>query len=96
MLVFNIYVVYEQTQLNRIRRAFTDNLYKMAVRDPVTNMFNRWYIMHRLEEEIGFDANGTAAHLSVIAFDLDCFKQINDEYGHAGWRLRFEKYLGNN
>ena len=28
------------------------DLYKMAVLDPVTNMFNRRYIMHRLEEEI--------------------------------------------
>jgi len=82
VLVFNIYVIYEQIQINRIRREFAENLYKMAVLDPVTNMFNRRYIMHRLETEIA-RCQRHGSPLSVIAFDLDCFKQINDEYGHA-------------
>lgn len=82
VLVFNIYVVYEQTQLNRIRHAFTDNLYKMAVLDTVTNLFNRRYIMHRLEEEIA-RCQRHGSPLTVIAFDLNCFKQINDEHGHS-------------
>src|SRR6266700_3670352 len=82
VLVFNIYVIYEQTQINRIRREFAGNLYKMAVLDSVTNMFNRRYILHRLEEEIArCQRYGTP--LTVIALDLDCFKEINDEYGHA-------------
>jgi diguanylate cyclase (GGDEF)-like protein len=82
VLVFNVYVVYEQIQINRIRREFADNLYKMSVLDPVTNMFNRRYIMHRLEEEIArCQRHGNP--LTVIALDLDCFKQVNDEYGHA-------------
>src|SRR5258707_11811502 len=34
VLVFNVYVVYEQIQINRIRREFADNLYKMSVLDP--------------------------------------------------------------
>ena len=82
VLIFSIYVVYEQIQINRIRQEFADNLYKMAVLDPVTNMFNRRYILQRLEEEISrCQRHGTP--LTVIAIDLDCFKQINDEYGHA-------------
>jgi diguanylate cyclase (GGDEF)-like protein len=82
VLIFNIYIVYEQIQLNRTRRAFAEDLYKMAVLDPVTNMFNRRYIMHRLEEEIArCQRNGSP--LTVLAFDLDSFKQINDEHGHA-------------
>jgi diguanylate cyclase (GGDEF)-like protein len=82
VLVFSIYVVYEQFQINRIRQEFADNLYKMAVLDPVTNMFNRRFILQRLEEEISrCRRHGTP--LTVIAIDLDCFKQINDEFGHA-------------
>jgi len=81
VLIFNIYVVYEQIQINRIRHEFADDLYTMAVLDPVTNMFNRRYIMHRLEEEIArCQRHGNP--LTVIAFDLDSFKEINDEYGH--------------
>jgi diguanylate cyclase len=82
VLVFSIYVVHEQIQINHIRREFADDLYKMAVLDPVTNMFNRRYILHRLEEEIA-RCQRHGSPLSVIAFDLDCFKQINDEHGHA-------------
>jgi diguanylate cyclase (GGDEF)-like protein len=82
MLVFNIYVVYEQIQINRLRWEFADNLYKMAVLDPVTNMFNRRYIVQRLEEETA-RAQRHGTPLTVIAFDLNSFKQINDEYGHA-------------
>jgi diguanylate cyclase (GGDEF)-like protein len=82
VLIFNIYLVYEQIQINRIRHEFAENLYKMAVLDPVTNIFNRRYVMQRLEEEVArCQRNGSA--LTVIALDLDCFKQINDEYGHA-------------
>jgi diguanylate cyclase (GGDEF)-like protein len=82
VLVFNVYIVYEQIQLNRLRRQFAEDLYKMAVLDPVTNMFNRRYILHRLEEEISrCQRNG--GPLTVIALDLDSFKQINDEHGHA-------------
>jgi diguanylate cyclase (GGDEF)-like protein len=82
VLIFNVYVVYEQIQINRIRRDFADTLYKMAVLDPVTHMFNRRYILHRLREEVArCQRHGTA--LTLLALDLDCFKQINDEYGHA-------------
>ena len=82
VLIFDVYVVYEQVHINRIRGEFADSLYKMAVRDPVTSMFNRRYIVHRLEEEIArCQQQGTP--LTLIALDLDCFKEINDEYGHA-------------
>ena len=82
VMVFSTYVVYEQIQINRIRREFADNLYKMAVLDPVTNMFNRRYIVQRLEEEIA-RSQRHGSPLTVIAFDLNSFKRINDEHGHA-------------
>jgi diguanylate cyclase (GGDEF)-like protein len=82
VVVFNIYAVNEQIQINRIRKEFADNLYKMAVLDPVTNMFNRRYILHRLEQELA-RCRRHGRPLTVIALDLDCFKRINDEYGHA-------------
>jgi diguanylate cyclase (GGDEF)-like protein len=82
VLVFSIYVVYEQIQINRIRNKFANSLYKMAVLDPVTNIFNRRYILYRLQEEIS-RCRRHGRPLTVIALDLDGFKQINDEYGHA-------------
>jgi diguanylate cyclase (GGDEF)-like protein len=82
VIVFNIYVVYEQVQINRIRHEFADSLYTMAVLDPVTNMFNRRYIILRLEEEIA-RCQRHGRPLTLIALDLDRFKEINDEHGHA-------------
>jgi diguanylate cyclase (GGDEF)-like protein len=82
VLVFSIYAVYQQIQINRIRHEFAVNLYQMAVLDPVTNIHNRRYVMHRLEEEIA-RCQRHGGPLTVIALDLDRFKQINDEHGHA-------------
>ena len=95
VLIFNVYVIYQQLQITRIRRQLTDQVfavdkvetlaqevYKMALLDPLTGLFNRRYIEQRLEDEIKrSERNGRP--LSVILFDLDEFKQVNDTYGHA-------------
>jgi diguanylate cyclase (GGDEF)-like protein len=82
VLVFNVYIVYKQVQINRLRREFAGTLYTMAILDPLTNIFNRRYIMHRLQEEIA-RSQRQGNPLTLIALDLDGFKQVNDQYGHA-------------
>jgi diguanylate cyclase (GGDEF)-like protein len=95
VLVFNCYVIYQQLQISRIRRQLTDQVfavdkvevlaqevYKMALLDPLTGLFNRRYIEQRLEDEIK-RSQRHGRPLSVILFDLDEFKQVNDTYGHG-------------
>jgi diguanylate cyclase (GGDEF)-like protein len=82
VLVFNVYVVYEQLQINRIRSQLTEQVYQLAVLDPLTGLFNRRYIEQRLEEEIA-RSQRQGYPLTVILFDLDVFKQVNDRYGHS-------------
>jgi diguanylate cyclase (GGDEF)-like protein len=95
VLIFNVYVIYQQLQITRIRRQLTDQVfavdkvetlaqevYKMALLDPLTGLFNRRYIEQRLEDEIKRSQRHGRA-LSVILFDLDEFKQVNDTYGHG-------------
>ena len=55
---------------------------ELAARDPLTGLFNRRVGLRRLDEEL---AAARLAHrpLSVLAIDLDHFKSINDEHGHA-------------
>ena len=58
-----------------------DNLKKMALMDGLTKLYNHSYIHERLSEEI----SNTKRHdldLSLIMFDLDNFKSVNDLYGH--------------
>lgn len=62
----------------RLRR----ELEEMAVRDPLTGLFNRRYMEVALHEELAVTA-GTGAPLSVVLIDVDHFKQLNDTLGHA-------------
>jgi len=82
VVLFSVYVVYEQVQIRRIRREFADQLYKLAVLDPLTGLFNRRYIDGWLKGEIARCQRHNTP-LTLILFDLDAFKQVNDEHGHA-------------
>ena len=57
-------------------------MYQKATRDQLTGMFNRRYCFERLREEFSF-AQRHGQPLSVVMFDVDHFKQVNDTYGHA-------------
>jgi diguanylate cyclase (GGDEF)-like protein len=66
-----------ELQLRTIKR----DLERMAHTDPLTGLFNRRFFMRRLEEETErFNRHSNA--LSVLVFDLDLFKRVNDVYGH--------------
>jgi diguanylate cyclase (GGDEF)-like protein len=69
-----------QAQLEEIE-GLRAQLQEQAIRDPLTNLFNRRYLEETLEREI---AAAGRAHttLCVVLLDLDHFKQINDNYGH--------------
>jgi two-component system cell cycle response regulator len=57
-------------------------LVRLALTDDQTQTFNRRYEMPRLEEEISRSRRyGTP--LSLLMLDLDRFKNVNDQHGHA-------------
>ncbi|HEY8090570.1 MAG TPA: GGDEF domain-containing protein [Polyangiaceae bacterium] len=56
-------------------------LYESSVRDPLTRIFNRRYLVERLASEVAY-AKRHGTKLSLILFDLDLFKRVNDTYGH--------------
>ena len=65
-------------------------LENMAMRDDLTQLFNRRYFFERLERELR-TANGFGRPLGVAIIDLDSMKAINDTYGHStGDRLLAE------
>ncbi len=56
-------------------------LYESAVRDTLTKAHNRRYFIERLGSEIAY-ARRHSTPLSLVLFDLDHFKRVNDSYGH--------------
>ena len=62
-------------------RKLKDELERMAHTDALTNMFNRRVFMQRLGEEFE-RVRRHGSVLSVLIYDLDHFKNINDTYGH--------------
>jgi diguanylate cyclase (GGDEF)-like protein len=58
-------------------------LYRMAITDSLTGVFNRQHLAERLKEEVD-RAHRYRTPLAVLILDLDHFKAVNDQFGHAG------------
>ncbi len=70
-----------------------DQLEKLALRDPLTGLFNSRYLWTRMEEQWA-TGKREKSDSSLILFDLDFFKRVNDRYGHpVGDELL--KHIGN-
>lgn len=57
-------------------------LEEQSITDPLMGVYNRRHLERRLEEELG-KAMRYGLPLSALLLDLDHFKTINDEHGHA-------------
>jgi diguanylate cyclase (GGDEF)-like protein len=67
--------------------AVSEKMNSMIIREGLTGLFNKAYILQRLEEEF-YRAKRYHHELSLLMIDLDNFKALNDRYGHtAGDRL---------
>lgn len=69
-----------KNQLVEIERLRAE-LQEQAIRDPLTNVFNRRYMAEFLDQELA-NAERENIPISVVIMDMDNFKQFNDTYGH--------------
>lgn len=95
VLIFNAYTIYQQVTVKRLRRDFSKKIEEMrilqvraeeferlALVDTLTGLSNRRVMEGRLASEAA-RSERYGHPLTVISFDLDKFKQINDTHGHA-------------
>ena len=61
-------------------------LREQAIRDPLTNLFNRRYLEETLDRELSRAAREEYP-VCIIMIDLDHFKRINDTHGHEAGDL---------
>ena len=66
---------------NNIENAYHEEIYRLTTIDGLTQVFNKRYFVETLEREIG-RAQRYRRELSLIMFDIDDFKVINDSFGH--------------
>lgn len=95
VLLFNAYTIYQHILIRRLRGQLSqqmekcallecraEDFYRMAVQDPLTGLYNRRCADERLATEVSRAQRHQQA-LTVMALDLNEFKQINDRHGHA-------------
>jgi len=60
---------------------YHEEIYRMTIVDGLTQIHNKRYLFEALEKEL-IRARRYERDLSVLMFDIDFFKRINDQYGH--------------
>lgn len=73
--------VAEQVALAMGNLRLRETLRSESIRDPLTGLFNRRYMEEFLEREVHRAQRGQRP-MGVIMLDIDCFKQVNDTWGH--------------
>jgi len=69
------------TYHDNLEESFQQRMYEAALRDSLTKAYNKKYLLDRLETELAY-ARRHQARLSVVMFDVDHFKKVNDTFGH--------------
>jgi len=79
LLIFGIGAVTLEVLSKKVKE--NELLSDLAKTDKLTGLYNRHGFMGLVEQEINAKARHSDA-LSILAVDIDLFKNINDQYGH--------------
>ncbi|AKU95223.1 response regulator/GGDEF domain protein [Labilithrix luteola] len=69
------------TYQDKLDETFQQQMYDAALRDGLTRTYNKKFFLDRLETEFSYSKRHRTM-LSLVMFDVDHFKRINDTYGH--------------
>jgi diguanylate cyclase (GGDEF)-like protein len=88
-LVLNAVVRERSSAIEALAQALK-TLKEEAIRDPLTNLYNRRFLRDSLSREL-MRAARENIRVAVIMIDLDHFKRVNDTAGHAAGDLVLTK-----
>lgn len=69
------------TYHDRLEESFQRQMFDSALRDPLTQVYNKRYFENRLTSELRY-ARRHGTPLALLLIDLDRFKEVNDSRGH--------------
>src|SRR3546814_519847 len=64
-----------------VRRQAEERAHELAIKDPLTGLYNRRSLIERLEQTIAH-AKRSKEQVALMFLDMDRFKSINDSLGH--------------
>jgi diguanylate cyclase (GGDEF)-like protein len=97
IVIFGCYLTYEKFLINRLqmeiaeRQLHSARWRNLALVDPLTGLYNRRFMERTLKAEIG-RALRKHYELTVVVFDLNKFKAINDRLGHPAGDLLLKAF----
>jgi len=74
-------VVLRFALFDQLDEEYQEQIYESSLRDGLTRSFNRKYLDERLDSECAYSLRHDTP-LSLLVFDIDRFKTINDTWGH--------------
>ncbi|MEZ0536550.1 GGDEF domain-containing protein [Caldicellulosiruptoraceae bacterium PP1] len=84
ILMFNIVgsiISYKSNRVSRLNFYSNLQLFKTSITDPLTSIYNRLRLDDEIRKHLKL-AKEKKEKLSIILFDIDNFKYVNDNYGH--------------
>lgn len=66
---------------DNLDEAYQKNLYDSATRDPMTRVYNKKFFADTFRKDFSYCLRHRVP-LTLVIFDVDHFKKINDTYGH--------------
>ncbi len=66
---------------DQLEEQYQKSVYESATRDGLTRIFNKKYFLDTLNKEFAYCLRHRVP-LSMVMFDVDHFKKINDTFGH--------------
>ena len=104
VLLFSTYAIYQELVIKGPRRQLADQIAAtiavqtraeefqiLATTDPLTGLYNRRQVDERLEAEVT-RSRRHGQPLTVVAMDLDDFKRVNDQHGHAAGDIVLKEF----
>jgi diguanylate cyclase (GGDEF)-like protein len=82
LIQFGPHACFRYTMTDALQERLLGQLFESSTRDPLTGAYNRHHFDERMRAELAY-AVRHSTNLSLIMFDIDFFKKVNDTLGHA-------------
>ena len=83
ILIAKVAATLERKALREREKQLLNELHHQAITDEMTGVPNRRYVFEALERSFKEIEQNKKEHFSIVIFDIDHFKNVNDTFGHS-------------